>query len=188
MGIVKGGRNRFKTDARREIDAEECSLYQALFQECFVGATYNLVKPFYCIRIVDTPPSSLSGDRRLLSLFPQSCNHLADMGSFGFMHETDTPTIVGLREELRYFVYDNFRRERLSEEEIEAEVAWNESWYNVIDGGHSHEAMKEIKSEVEELNSFQWFTTLVNWGQPIEKYGTLQDHKTENTHHAITSK
>lgn len=50
----------------------------------------------------------------------------------------------------------------------------NDKWYGIIDGCHSHEALKELRVELpHEWCKLKWYVTMVKGGHSLEKYRQL---------------
>jgi len=164
-----------KSSNRLNKNMEEVNveLFKPLYEDLFEGATYARINPFACIRLVKIRPICAGGVFRLMCLFRQKYEHVDDIPSLGLTFGTDTPIVVELKGNLRHHLYDHFREQGLSDEEIEVEVSKHDKWYGIIDGGHSNAAVIKLCTSFPEWRGFKWFVTLLAGGYSVDRYRQL---------------
>ena len=156
--------------------------FKPLFEQLFENATYDRINPFACIRIVQISPIISSGVLKLKALFRKGYSHTDDICSTGIVMGTDTPIVVPLVDRLQHLVADHFKKRGMTGGEIETAVSRHDTWYGIIDGGHSNEAIRELVNTEPGWQNFKWFVTVFHGEHPMESYRKLA--RAQNTRHS----
>ncbi len=169
-----GKRNRVM--ARKPSSTNAPESVNVLFSDLIVGSTDQHVDLESCIPYTEIRPLSSSGVRRLICLFlgtEQPHDDDEKYGSTGFCLGTDLPMVVELQGSMISIVSDFFKKEGLTDSQIETRVKSRSKWFGIVDGLHSHAALSYIKEKYQSWERFKWYVKVLNGGFTLQKYCQL---------------
>ena len=162
------------TGQRRRVSqrsSEPCSEnVKALYEDLFINARLLQVDPSACVPWIKIRPISNSGVHRLMQIFKggDEVDNKAQLS--GIAVGTDCATVIILSDDQMHLVHAYLKEEGLSEKEIQEKVNEHPVWYGIIDGCHSHCALKRLKSSDMKWASFRWTVMVLSGNHPIERY------------------
>ena len=115
-------------------------------------------------------------------MFQKGFKHADGLCSTGLAFGTDTPIVVRLTGDLEYLVVEHFKGQGQSPEEIKVSLSMHDSWYGIIDGAHSNEAIKKLCTDYVEWHGFKWLVTILKGGQSLDRYRQLS--RAQNSRHS----
>ncbi len=179
--VTKGIESRKKQNSSCS-DHDTVEMFKLLYEDLFENARYERINPFACIRIVNIRPINAGGVMRLISLFSKGYKHVDDICPTGLAFGTDTPLVVELTGDLKFLLVDHFKEQGKSDDEIEEAISTHDSWYGIIDGAHSNEAIKKLCNDKPEWKGFKWLVTVLRGGYSLDRYRQLA--RAQNSRHS----
>jgi len=122
------------------------STFKPLFDDLFDGSVNSRIDPFACIPFATVRKPSESGVERLISLFDDEYDHHDETATVGLALGSDIPLVVPLTGDMLHYVYQYFRDQGKSEDEVEILVGRCSTWYGIVDGLHRNLAVKWLKT------------------------------------------
>ncbi len=159
---------------------EDASPFRPLFDGLFEGSVNKKIDPFCCIPFANIRDVSQSGVQRLISLFDDTYNHKDDTPSTGLALGSDIPIVVELNGALLSCVQKYFVDQGKSGEEINELLHRHKHWYGIVDGMHHNMAVRWLKRNKKQWESFLWYVTIVKGGHSVHEYEKLarfQNHR-----------
>ncbi len=155
------------------------------FRDVMEDAVYEWIDPHACIPFTRTRTIVPSGVRRLMSLFDGQLMGQSINGG-GITCGSDTAIVVHLNGTMLKYVYDHFKEQNLSEDEVKQRVEARSCWYGIVDGEHSHMAIIKLIDTYERWVGYKWHVTVLKSGKSMERYKQLarcQNERHENRYY-----
>lgn len=151
------GRRSTKSKTKNPGSSIQCDeeSVKPLLQDLFVGVCNDYGDPFRCIPFSRIRDPTKSGINKIISVYEGFKDESQTTNSPGIVMGTDA-NVSQLCYIRQYFV-----EKRMPEDKIQSSVNQFDKWFGIVDGDHSHEAVRCLISNKQNWKSYRWFVTVL---------------------------